>query len=269
MKNLKWYATAAFTYVLLSYQPFIFSVILGDIDPFVALTQEGGLIENIGAFGFLVSAVLFGAAFIRSGRPEHRPNNGTLKRLFYLALVIIFLFGAGEEVSWGQWLFDFEPSGAISETNTQDEFNLHNQELPEGGTLSALMLRLFNLFWLVFTVMIPIAAEIYRPARHFFEKYIPAIPLTMGLPLLLSYTVMRGLFIVTKSYSQFHYLLGEVDESNLSVVFVIIAAYIVFEKLPLSAGNQNAASVKAFDEGPVAARNVSRKHLVTNQKSGH
>jgi hypothetical protein len=252
MKNRKWYIVAAFLFVLLSYQPFIFGVLSGDTRPFVALTEESGLVETIGALGLLAAAILFGAAFLRSGRPEHRPDHSTLKRLFYLALVIVFLFGAGEEVSWGQRLFDIEPSEAIREASTQDEINIHNLELPGGGTLSALALRLFNLFWLIFAVLIPATATVYQPARRFFERFVPVIPLLLGLPMLLSYVTMRGLFIVTMgSYSHIHYLLGEVNESNLSVVFLIIAAYITFEELSLPTKHHRAASAGACDEEPV------------------
>jgi hypothetical protein len=242
MKHLKWYAAAALLYVLLSYQPFIVGVLVDDIDPFVALTQENGVIENIGALGFLASAVLFGIAYIRSGRPEHWPDHTLLKRLFYLGLAVVFLFAAGEEVSWGQWIFGFEPAGAISGGNIQGEFNLHNQELAGGGTPSALMLRLFNLFWLIFAVAIPITALVYRPARPFFEKFVPVIPPILGLPLILSHCAMRCLIVITMgTYRQVHYLLGEVCECNLSVLFAIITAYIAFESLSLPAGNQKEA----------------------------
>lgn len=46
---------------------------------------------------------------------------------FALATVVSVAI-AGEEISWGQRIFGFETPEKIAEKNTQNEFNLHNQE---------------------------------------------------------------------------------------------------------------------------------------------
>src|SRR5690606_8892153 len=46
---------------------------------------------------------------------------------FILALVaLVCLFGAGEEISWGQRVFDIETPQSLMERNAQQEMNLHN-----------------------------------------------------------------------------------------------------------------------------------------------
>ena len=47
-------------------------------------------------------------------------------------LALLFLFGAGEEASWGQRMFGIESSEFFQQNNTQGETNLHN--LVVGGT---------------------------------------------------------------------------------------------------------------------------------------
>ena len=48
-----------------------------------------------------------------------------IKKYFFLALSIFFLFWALEEISWGQRIFNFSWS-YISENNYQNEINFHN-----------------------------------------------------------------------------------------------------------------------------------------------
>ena len=47
--------------------------------------------------------------------------------VFFLA--ILFLFGAGEEISWGQRIFDIQSGDFFSENNVQKETNLHNLKI--------------------------------------------------------------------------------------------------------------------------------------------
>lgn len=49
-----------------------------------------------------------------------------LRGLAYLALTLGFIFIAGEEISWGQRIFDFAGPEALVEHNQQSEANLHN-----------------------------------------------------------------------------------------------------------------------------------------------
>ena len=39
---------------------------------------------------------------------------------------LVFLFGAGEEISWGQRIFNTESSEFFLKNNAQQETNLHN-----------------------------------------------------------------------------------------------------------------------------------------------
>ena len=41
-------------------------------------------------------------------------------------MALIFIFGAGEEISWGQRIFNVESSEYFLENNAQGETNLHN-----------------------------------------------------------------------------------------------------------------------------------------------
>ena len=82
---------------------------------------EDGILEWL-----TVAILLFCACFcfrraarLRSARPA----------LFLLSLVFVglaFVFGAGEELSWGQRIFAIETPEWLEERNKQQEFNLHN-----------------------------------------------------------------------------------------------------------------------------------------------
>ena len=54
---------------------------------------------------------------------------------FYLALGILLVFIAMEEVSWGQWFFHFRTPESIARINTQQEFTLHNLNGIGGNTV--------------------------------------------------------------------------------------------------------------------------------------
>ena len=80
-------------------------------------TADIGPLEYGTAIFFGVSAALLTlAAFRASGW------NGAV----YLGAAIVCFFVAGEEISWGQWIFHWQPPEALAAVNLQHETNLHN-----------------------------------------------------------------------------------------------------------------------------------------------
>lgn len=80
-------------------------------------TSDIGPIEFGTAAFFGLSSALFGALLLRS--------RGSLVAI-YLLLGVACLFVAGEEISWGQWIFHWETPASLAEANLQHETNLHN-----------------------------------------------------------------------------------------------------------------------------------------------
>ncbi|MER2998174.1 hypothetical protein [Pontibacter populi] len=96
---------------------------------FESYTSEDGYIENITAFSLLLVAVFFGVAASK--------NTGFIRvALWFIALV--FIFGSGEEISWGQRIFGYQTPDELKDVNTQGEFNLHNMKV-EGVKLNKLI----------------------------------------------------------------------------------------------------------------------------------
>jgi hypothetical protein len=82
---------------------------------------EDSGIEYGTSFFLLVSFVVlarYAVRFYRAGR--------LLSGAFLTSYALVFLFGGGEEVSWGQRLLGLETPEALREMNVQGELTLHN-----------------------------------------------------------------------------------------------------------------------------------------------
>lgn len=128
---------------------------------------EDGFAEYSTAIALLVACMIL----IRNARAmKARGAAGMAVGLtFFYAL--LFFFGAGEEISWGQRIFGWETSEAMKEINRQDETNLHNIEI--GGV--ALTKHLFGpvlttvilLYLVVLPLLYPRVPLIARLANKF------------------------------------------------------------------------------------------------------
>jgi len=98
-------------------------VLLGDSAAVYSLTREDGLIENLTVIFYMV-ALIFSFISIFRKKP-------VLLAIVWAILCFIFL---GEETSWFQRVFDFSVL-PIEQVNAQNEFNLHNLNVLEGGSL--------------------------------------------------------------------------------------------------------------------------------------
>ncbi len=202
------------------------------------LTRENGVFELLGALCFLITSILFWTAYRRSepvlngdGSPEK-----SLKRISYLLLALLFFFGAGEEISWGQRLLNLSVPETISELNAQGEFNIHNLNIltkgeEETGVLYIFnMRRLFNIFWLTFAVIIPFAVYFSLPASRWVSTHIPVGPVILAPLFLINWIVWKILWLADPYYDTVVEVI-EISESNFSVLFVFFAIGAVWESI--------------------------------------
>jgi hypothetical protein len=86
-----------------------------------AYVIEDGFIEWLTVFGLVLCAGACGYRVVTLW--------GQKKPLFIAVLAFmtaVFLFGAGEEISWGQRILNIETSEFFEQHNAQGEMNLHN-----------------------------------------------------------------------------------------------------------------------------------------------
>ena len=89
-----------------------------DLDVHRALVIEDGWIEYLTAVYLLAAGIaLFGASWVESNR---------IPRILLLIGGVAMLVGAGEEISWGQRIFDYATPDFLADMNRQGEFNVHN-----------------------------------------------------------------------------------------------------------------------------------------------
>ncbi|MGB6015575.1 MAG: hypothetical protein WBG32_12660, partial [Nodosilinea sp.] len=79
--------------------------------------HEDGVLESLSAIFYFVAAGIFAIGF------KDRPAPLRFGCLFFA--VLMFLVG-GEEISWGQRLFNIATPEALGTVNVQGEFNMHN-----------------------------------------------------------------------------------------------------------------------------------------------
>lgn len=145
---------------------------LADNHSLNAFAAEDGLLEYATALLFGISGIGFFIAARKSGFLKGKPSG---PRYFVIVswglLMLVFM---GEEISWGQRIFQFRTPDTLRESNLQREFNLHNASMLNdsmGGTY-----RMLSLMMLLTGVVIPAAART-RPGKRLVQWWaFPVLP---------------------------------------------------------------------------------------------
>jgi len=140
-----------------------------------AIAQEDGLIEYLTAVLFLIAA--FWSFQIACTAPTWP------RRIVHAVLAVGFVLCVGEELSWGQRIFDFSTPEVVKQINAQSEFNIHN-------SLGYAADHIFILGIFVCGFILPLLAHRVAFLRNLFDR--------MGLPvasigLALGFALISGL----------------------------------------------------------------------------
>src|ERR1044071_4914968 len=138
---------AAIIFLALTFLP-----LFGSEKTLDAFVREDGVFEDLTALYLFALTILFGVALV-----SFRPSSWLMK-LSFVGLVLLFLFGAGEEISWGERIFEWDDHNFVRGVNVQQELTIHNLKYFQGeeSVLPVSVSQLFTFFVFVFLVIIPL-----------------------------------------------------------------------------------------------------------------
>jgi hypothetical protein len=197
------------------------------------LFDEDHYFENVGALSLFIASVIFFYAFFLTRK--HRIGAGIFwgRLLTYLGLAILFFFGAGEEISWGQRIFGIAQPEILAEQNVQGELNIHNLAFFENSNLLKSD-TIFTYFWFGFAVIVPLFSVLSTGFRRFAEKWTPITHWGIGALFLFNYACAGISKIIFQTFYDFPEIpfvqaLQEVKESNYELLFVFLAWFVLWE----------------------------------------
>lgn len=192
----------------------------------VWLFREDGPIEAL-TFLFLLVASSFMLYVYWQLRGQ--PDKGGAKRC-YLLLGLLFLFGAMEEISWGQRIFNYQIE-FIQNANSQDETNFHNLKMFQ--TLSKYNPwlkvghpdRIFTIFMFFLTTLIPIMNAASPPVRNVLSRIqIPVTTWAVSLSCVLSWSLPEMIDLASNS-KWLHHLAQELQEGMFALTLLFFSLY--------------------------------------------
>lgn len=170
--------------------------------------------ENISVLFLAFSGFVFLYLVTRMRSPSGRIE--WEKYIFYLLFGLMFLFGAAEEISWGQRIIGFDtPEGW---PNRQDEANLHNLFNKDPNKFFSLSNLLVTLLMVICGLVIPVANRVSSSARDFLRR--------INFPVLSTAAAIFMIFgaaIHTEALHSYYVETDEIRELFMSCGFLVFA----------------------------------------------
>ncbi len=170
---------------------------------------EDGLVEWLTVLWLILTAGLCIKRFtsLQGKRPK-----------FFLAMLLIFsaifIFGAGEEISWGQRLLNVQSSDFFQTHNAQGETNLHNLVV-SGKKINKMIFGVaLGIIIGVYCLLLPTLARKYKPVMKLVQKF--AVPIPRGRHVL-AYLLLFLLVEINPSPKR-----GELIEFGGTLIFFLI-----------------------------------------------
>ncbi|HYQ58273.1 MAG TPA: hypothetical protein VEP89_13110 [Draconibacterium sp.] len=161
---------------------FVYALIIGFVaygeyqssvspEAFARVIREDGWVEYLTALFLLLGSILFAIKAVKAGKEKKR------KRIFFNTLAsFVFIFGLGEEISWGQRIFSVEAGEYFMQNNYQGETNLHNLEIG-GVDLNILIFsKLMFIVLISYFIILPLLTWKVKTIRKLVINYGVPIP---------------------------------------------------------------------------------------------
>lgn len=134
---------------------------------------EDGLVEWLTVVWLLACSAL---CLVRAVKLRKRRPKFFIGMLVFFSLV--FIFGAGEEVSWGQRIFNVQPSEFFQAHNAQGETNLHNLVVGETKINKLIFGLTLGILIAIYCLILPTLTRKVPAVKRLVDKF--AIPIARG-----------------------------------------------------------------------------------------
>lgn len=189
---------------------------------YINLAKEGANTELLTAVFYFVAGIFF---FIR-GYKEHKSGNSLMSIAFLVLFGLFFIFIAGEEESWGQWLVGYEPPQTISDINYQGETNIHNFAFFKKYDAIFNQHRILNLFVLVVGIIIPLFYRYCYGIRKWINKmFFPVCPFSCSPMFVLAMAYEKTSMMIFP-----HWANVEIREFLFSIGFLLCSIAVLTRK---------------------------------------
>jgi len=133
-------------------------------------TKEDGFVEYATAAMLLCISILsFSRLF------KFWSSKSALWKLGVLGMALVFFFGAGEEISWGQRIFNIQPSEYFIEHNAQHETNLHNMVVGETKINKLIFSQILTIVLVIYLLILPVLYRKFEGIKNLVDTF--AVPL--------------------------------------------------------------------------------------------
>ncbi|SEO75682.1 hypothetical protein SAMN04490248_11178 [Salinihabitans flavidus] len=164
---------------------------------------EDGPVENATAL------FLFGAAVVLASHGRSLLARGAARlAAFTFLYAIVFVFGAGEEISWGQRVFDWDTGEFFQEHNIQNETNLHNLVVGETHLTKSLFGPILTLIILTYLVVLPLLYGRWHWLDGVVNWMAVPVPGRRHAVLAVLATVVIGVLAATRKWEVYELVFG-------------------------------------------------------------
>lgn len=215
------------------------------------LFPEDHYFENVGAISLFIASAISFYIFFRALKTRNVTKIHWFKLLVLLGLAGLYFFGGGEEISWGQRIFNIKEPVALGQENTQNELNIHNLAIFEKSKLLKSD-NIFSVFWFSFAILIPGASFLWRRFKQFAEKFTPIVYWGTGFLFAVNYIFAQIAKLIFKSgytYTVIAFVqaVQEVKESNYEFLFIFLSLYVLWDLNKLIAESDSGVKNLAKD----------------------
>jgi hypothetical protein len=176
---------------------------------------EESFVREDGWVEWLTVVALVCASFICLYRiPILKPFRSKLFILSLALQAVVFLFGAGEEISWGQRIFNISPGEFFQTNNAQGETNLHNLIIKGKSVNKLLFGTILGILIAIYFLVLPLLYVRVERAKSLINQYAIALPHWWHV---VFYLVLMGMIQVAQGHRT-----GELVEFAGAWIFVMV-----------------------------------------------